>query len=998
MGVRPRRPSAQITTVVSKVLRAFSICAPALVGVCASRAEVVEPITLTAEIPAQPLTQALAAFAQQTGLQLVYISGVVRNQKSHAVSSGLGAQEALSRILVGTGLRFEYLTPHSIRILAAKPAPKNVMKINTDKEPGEIIVTANRRQEAVQNVPITIQVLTNATLAKLNAATFDDFASYLPGVTAHGVGPAQNSIYMRGLGTGEYPNQVSGTNGSFPNVAVYLDEQAAQLPGRNLDIYAADLDRIEVLEGPQGTLFGAGAEAGVIRYITNKPKLDVTEAMVNAGYAITAHGAPSRALEAVINLPVIRDTFAVRALIYNEKRGGYIDNTPATFGRDDADRSIRYANYPTGCNPFDAPACQVPPNSVVINNAATAANNINPVTYKGVRVETLYQFNEDWNALLAQSYQNIEADGVFAEMAANSLGQPQPDLTVQLFNPSHNRDRFENTAVTVNGRIHDLELLYAGSYFVRNVEQVQDYTNYARGSFYVDYYQCVNPGQTSATAQCFTPSSTWHDRERNTHQSHELRLSTPDIWRVRGVGGLFYENYRIQDQGDWFYLTALPYFNPIGPPTGYYTLNGKIICGCAPSGAIFVPAEVTSNNPNVRPLGDGFFNDVTRGYKQKAAYASVDFELIPRVLTLTAGTRYFSTNTTEAGSLVGSFGCGRLNTNSFPGAVPNPCLNHSDFANLNALGLERTYSGFRSRASLSWKVSADAVLYYTWSQGFRSGGFNRGLTFPGYSPLYPGTFPWQLQAYGHGGWTSSLTYAPDTLTDNELGWKTSWLDQRLHWNGAVYQENWNHAQIGAFDADVLGNGVINAGNYRVRGIETSLVSRVTTGLTIEIGAAWNHSEVVKEASFFWADGTPIDFSSLQTYSGQKLSNPAGTLGSPLAGAPPFQGNLRARYEVALNGYNAFVQIGAVHQSHSLATTDRLGLDLQGKFVGYDLPPFTSYDGALGVGQDAWLAQLYAQNLTDTRAQLYTNYSLNYKAITVNRPRTIGVRFSYKYIR
>jgi hypothetical protein len=176
------------------------------------------------------------------------------------------------------------------------------------------------------------------------------------------------------------------------------------------------------------------------------------------------------------------------------------------------------------------------------------------------------------------------------------------------------------------------------------------------------------------------------------------------------------------------------------------------------------------------------------------------------------------------------------------------------------------------------------------------------------------------------------------------------------------------------------------------------VGRITTGLTIEIGAAWNHSEVVKEASFVWADGTPIDFSSLQTYSGEKLSNPAGTLGSPLAGAPPFQVNLRARYEVTLNGYNAFVQIGAVHQSHSLATTDRLGLDLQGKFVGYDLPPFTSYDGALGVGQDAWLAQLYAQNLTDTRAQLYTNYSLNYKAITVNRPRTIGVRFSYKYSR
>src|SRR5262249_10396812 len=166
--------------------------------------------------------------------------------------------------------------------------------------------------------------------------------------------------------------------------------------------------------------------------------------------------------------------------------------------------------------------------------------------------------------------------------------------------------------------------------------------------------------------------------------------------------------------------------------------------------------------------------------------------------------------------------------------------------------------------------------------------------------------------------------------------------------------------------------------YRVRGFETSVVGRITTGLAIEIGAAWNHSELIREASFLWADGSPIDFRSLQTYAGQKLSNPAGTLGSPLAGAPPFQADIHARYELAPGGYNAFVQIGAVHQSHSLATTDRLGLEVQGNFVGYNLPPFTTYDGALGVGQAGWVAQLFGENLTDKRAQLWSNYTLNYK--------------------
>ena len=167
-------------------------------------------------------------------------------------------------MLEGTGLKFEYLTPRSIRILVAVVGPPRepTTKIPAGEELQEVIVTANRREENLQNVPMTIQVLTGEMLAKLNATTFDDFVKYLPGVTAHGVGPGQNNIYVRGLGTAVAGIQGSGFGGIFPNVAVYLDEQSAQLPDRNLDIYAADLERIEILEGPQGTLFGAGAAGG----------------------------------------------------------------------------------------------------------------------------------------------------------------------------------------------------------------------------------------------------------------------------------------------------------------------------------------------------------------------------------------------------------------------------------------------------------------------------------------------------------------------------------------------------------------------------------------------------------------------------------------------------------------------------------------------------------------------------------------------------------------
>ena len=327
--------------------------------------------------------------------------------------------------------------------------------------------------------------------------------------------------------------------------------------------------------------------------------------------------------------------------------------------------------------------------------------------------------------------------------------------------------------------------------------------------------------------------------------------------------------------------------------------------------------------------------------------------------------------------------------------MPDPCR-IPFFSNLNALGLQRTYAGFKSRAGLSWKPDDDVLLYYTWSQGFRPGGFNRGTQPPGYSPLYPGQLPWQTQARQNGGWSRPIAYAPDSLTNNELGWKTTWLGRRVQWNGALYREDWDHAQIGALDADVLGGAVFNGGAYRLRGIETFIVSAISDGLTLELGAAWNHNALVREATLLWANGQPIDFSLLQTYQGQRLSNPEEVLGSPLAGAPGFQANGRLRYEIALGGYSAFMQLGAVYQSHSLATSDRLGIDLQGSFLGYDLPPCTTYDGALGVRRAAWIVQLYAQNLTDTRAQLYSNYSLNYKAITVNRPRTVGLRMSYAF--
>jgi iron complex outermembrane receptor protein len=815
----------------------------------------------------------------------------------------------------------------------AAPADETPALASTAPDSGqlsEVTVTAQRRTENLQNVPIAIQALTSQDLQQLSVENFDDVVKYLPNVTVAGNGPGQGNIYMRGLSVGPGTIQGGGAVGDFPNVAVYLDDQSVQLPGRNLDLYAADLERIEVLEGPQGTLFGAGAEAGVVRYITNKPKINVTEGNVDAGYATTAHGDPSSNADATINLPLIADTLAVRAVIYSDSRGGYINNVPGTFARENSDPSIHYANYPYGCGGAGGIACQVPPGSPTVSNSNLVANAINPVTYQGLRAGALWKLNDDWSALLVQSYQNMQADGVFYETPQTSGTAPVnlPDLSVQLYNPSYDKDRFENTALTVNGRIGALNFVYSGDYLVRNVDQVQDYTNYARGT-YTDYYQCV--ASTPAVAgKCYSPSTTWQDHERDVHQSHEMRLSTPGDWRLRAIGGIFWENYLIHEQTDWLYKTA-PGFTDIGPPAG-----------------------ASANNPDVRNDSDAFFDDVTRGYKQRAAFASVDFDILPKTLTFTVGTRYYHFDDTEVGSAVSSFGCYE--------AGPPPCTNGA--LNLNAENLKTPYHGVRSRANLTWKITPDVLIYYTWSQGFRPGGFNR-------SSHYSAALDY----------ASPLAFAPDTLVNNELGWKTEWLGHRLQINGAVYQENWKNVQTTFFDPQGdLGNLAFetNGPDYRVRGVELALVARVTEGLTLTGSSAWNSSDQTNSPYVKTISGVPIT----------SIPNPYGQPGSTLAESPPFAGNLRARYEFTLAEYHPFAQIGVQHQAHSHSAT--------GYVQNYDQPRFTTSDAAAGVSKDDWTVQAYCENLTDTRADLYTSSTQSVKAITVNRPRTAGLKFSYKF--
>src|SRR5262249_45570672 len=219
----------------------------------------------------------------------------------------------------------------------------------------------------------------------------------------------------------------------------------------------------------------------------------------------------------------------------------------------------------------------------------------------------------------------------------------------------------------------------------------------------------------------------------------------------------------------------------------------------------------------------------------------------------------------------------------------------------------------------TWHVLPDALVYYTWSQGFRPGGFNRAQSIikPS-SPIY-------------GLFVPPLAYDPDTLTNNEIGWKTEWLDHRGQFNGGVCQEDWKGTQIAIFDPGVTGNLIFttNGPDYRVRGVETSIVARPLPGLTVSASGAWNSSKVVKTLNL--VDPT--------TGAAINIVNPFGELGSPLAQSPPFAGSIRVRYEVPFGAYTAFGQVGANHQGGSYASTDKLTKTLQGESVAFYDPGF-----------------------------------------------------------
>ena len=761
----------------------------------------------------------------------------------------------------------------------------------------EVVVTATKKRENLQDVAISVNAFNEQTLQELNVENFEDYVRYQPNLTAAGNGPGQSSYYIRGVAASSLEVVVSEVAGLTPTVAVYLDEQPVTAIGRNLDIYVADMERIEVLTGPQGTLFGASSSAGTVRLITNKPRLDEFDAGVNADIAFTEGGEMSNAVDGFLNIP-ITDDFAVRAVFYNALRGGFIDNVEGSFTLPEQ-------------NPYFPAAATL----ATASNATLAEEDYNDVKYTGGRLSAKYAINDDWDVNVQYLRQQLETDGVFAHQP-----DTRGDLNVEGFFPEFLEDDISQVAWTINGRLGALEVLYTGAYLDRTITQSYDYTGYTEVGLFVPYYICNYPAYTT----CGDPTYGATIDGELTRNTHEIRISTPQEHRIRAIAGFFYDDAEM--------LADVEYVQP-GREPGAFPLQTPI-------------STSTIFNPDPRSALTTFVNDVTRGEEQWAAFGEVTFDVIPETMSVTGGIRYYNIETSLAGS-----------TNYlFRGATDGDY--GVSFDAVLAGQSPNTDKDTIFKGNVTWTPNEDMLFYFTYSEGFRPGGFNRngGLVNPDNGNSIP------------------YVYGTDSIENYEIGWKLTALDSRLRFNGAIYQIDWTDMQLSVANLAISNlTFVDNIGESRIRGIEGDIALAATENLILNASFSYNDTELRE------IPGTVVN-----------IASP----GSELAFTPEFQFNIRARYEwevAVMGGMTAHVQGAFIHADssyNSIVTTPALRLPLDSR---------DTVDASFGLRSEHWSAEVYGQNLTDDRSALSidANYPSTIKEV-VSRPLTIGLRLSYFY--
>ena len=822
----------------------------------------------------------------------------------------------------------------------------------------EIVVTARKKSESLQDVPLSVSAIREETLEERGVNVFEDYLLQLPGVTAGGSGPGTSTIYIRGLASTTPNITTAGVGGLAPNVSFYLDEQPLAQPGRNLDVYAADISRIEVLAGPQGTLFGASAQAGVVRMITNKPVIGDSESSLEIETRFMSEGDTGSKVEYMSNIP-LGDSTAMRFVAYRDRKGGYIDQVAGTVNVSSSARwrpagTMRANGVPVESARNGFKVGTDLSGAVMPNANALVEDDVNGTLYEGFRASVKHQINDNWDALVTVANQTIESDGVF--FADPTLG----DLEVKRFSDDSLSDEFDNISLTLEGSIGDLDIVYAGAYTDRFSDQIVDYTDYLFVGQYLPYYICdyyvSYPQNGVAVGECGAPNL-YVESDTNTEvTTHELRINTDLSDTMSLTAGAFISDLELLEHNMFTYPGAL--VSDIGWGINY-ALTDISVTGIPTHGKSKMYAGAGWNSgrgPYMPPVM--FINDIKRTDKQKGVFGEVNIAMSDTV-ELTLGARWYDIEVDLEGSANASFGNGfggpdeqRFGTNL--SVQYAPAGQTSGNALLDALNYpdKAQSDGVIGKATLAWNKSEDVMYYVTWSEGFRPGLLNRPAG----------------QSTPDGSYTVRPVTDSDEVTNFEFGWKTILRDGQLRFNGAAFMVDISGLQTTIFDPSIANLFFSdNAADAEITGVEGDFIYYTNNDGLVVSGA----------------------FSMLDTEITKSLTTTDVLAGKELAFAPGMQGNIAVRKEWGMSSGN----VG--HMQAQMTWSDESYSDIiepnKAKQDSYNFMNFRA-----GISNDEWMAELYVDNVTDERAEISNNYVFDRERVAVIRPTTVGIRFKQNF--
>lgn len=754
----------------------------------------------------------------------------------------------------------------------------------------EIVVTAQKREQNLQDVAVSVQVLGETQLEELNVNGFEDYIEFLPAVSYTSNGPGYGILYMRGISSGG-----DGVHsGSMPSVGVYLDEQPLTTIGQILDLHIYDVARIETLPGPQGTLFGQGSQAGTLRIITNKPVLNEFQGSYDLSANTVEEGDLGYTLEGMVNIPVT-ERAAIRLVGWHDSEGGYIDNVPG---------SITYAA-----------------SGITIDNSEFVEDDFNSVDTSGARALLRIDLNDNWTFSPGVMYQQSDSEGIWAHDPEDA-----GDLEVVRFFEDFVEEEWIQAAGTLEGSILDnLDFVYAVSTLDRDLDSSYDYSGYAEyiEDLYAYYTELGYEGYAcyhyEADGTCADPSQFIHGDERFTRLSHEVRLQSSGEERFRWVIGAFTQKQVHDFDLQW------------------------IIPDMDPARSVVENANTTWQTYQIRTDRD------------EAYFGEATFD-INDSWSVTAGIRHFKYDNRLYGfngfidHCTGFTVDGVFIPDDENGTPQYPCFNTRILDDATK-GSDNSYKG-----SVEWRVTDDALLYATYSEGFRSGGINRA----------------RLE--------DLPKYKPDWVYNYEIGWKTSWQDGRLRFNGAAYRLEWEDFQYSFLDFEVSNLTIIgNVGQARTLGAEFDLSWLATDALNLSVAASYNDAELREP---YWR-------SEAERVSGVPARAPKGT---EMPYVPEFQATAIGRYHLEYGSWPGYVQAALSYTGDSwnnLELADRVNQDA-----------YTLLNLSAGIEMDTWTIDLFINNVTDERAQIDL-YEPSYPSLidsrtVTNRPRSIGIRFGQSF--